>query len=233
MRRSRGSAARARRLGLRSRVPARRGRSHAAAPTAAWDVEAADGSPDPDQPGRRPTRSRRSVDGRRARARRRRGSPPTTGACSTRSPRSSRPSANAPASRRRRRPRRHSGRRTSCAPRCCRPCRTTCARRWPSIKAAASSLRQPDVTWSADDVDEFLGTIEDEADRLERARRQPARHEPPAGRRDRTDGARSCTSKRSSRPRSRASAIARAAVESRRLGIAAARASATPRCSNA
>jgi two-component system sensor histidine kinase KdpD len=35
-----------------------------------------------------------------------------------------------------------------------------------SIKAAASSLRQPDVTWSKADVDEFLGTIEDEADRL-------------------------------------------------------------------
>jgi len=34
------------------------------------------------------------------------------------------------------------------------------------IKAAASSLRQPDVTWSKADVDEFLGTIEDEADRL-------------------------------------------------------------------
>jgi two-component system sensor histidine kinase KdpD len=35
-----------------------------------------------------------------------------------------------------------------------------------SIKAAASSLRQPDVTWSKEDVDDFLGTIEDEADRL-------------------------------------------------------------------
>jgi two-component system sensor histidine kinase KdpD len=35
-----------------------------------------------------------------------------------------------------------------------------------SIKAAASSLRQPDVTWSKTDVDDFLGTIEDEADRL-------------------------------------------------------------------
>jgi two-component system sensor histidine kinase KdpD len=34
------------------------------------------------------------------------------------------------------------------------------------IKAAASSLRQPDVTWSQGDTDEFLGTIEDEADRL-------------------------------------------------------------------
>ena len=35
-----------------------------------------------------------------------------------------------------------------------------------SIKAAASSLRQPDVEWSDDDVAQFLATIEDEADRL-------------------------------------------------------------------
>jgi two-component system, OmpR family, sensor histidine kinase KdpD len=35
-----------------------------------------------------------------------------------------------------------------------------------SIKAAASSMRQPDVEWSAADVAEFLATIEDEADRL-------------------------------------------------------------------
>jgi two-component system sensor histidine kinase KdpD len=35
-----------------------------------------------------------------------------------------------------------------------------------SIKAAVSSLRQPDVTWSDEDVDEFLAAIEDEADRL-------------------------------------------------------------------
>jgi two-component system sensor histidine kinase KdpD len=35
-----------------------------------------------------------------------------------------------------------------------------------SIKAAASSLRQPDVTWNKEDEDEFLATIEDEADRL-------------------------------------------------------------------
>ncbi|MET1001986.1 MAG: DUF4118 domain-containing protein [Acidimicrobiia bacterium] len=35
-----------------------------------------------------------------------------------------------------------------------------------SIKAAASSMRQPDVEWSAADVAQFLATIEDEADRL-------------------------------------------------------------------
>jgi two-component system sensor histidine kinase KdpD len=35
-----------------------------------------------------------------------------------------------------------------------------------AIKAAASSLRQPDVTWSEQDVAQFLATIEDEADRL-------------------------------------------------------------------
>ena len=34
------------------------------------------------------------------------------------------------------------------------------------IKASASSLRQGDITWSDDDVQEFLRTIEDETDRL-------------------------------------------------------------------
>jgi two-component system sensor histidine kinase KdpD len=34
------------------------------------------------------------------------------------------------------------------------------------IKASASSLRQPDVTWSDDDVRQFLATIEEETDRL-------------------------------------------------------------------
>jgi two-component system sensor histidine kinase KdpD len=34
------------------------------------------------------------------------------------------------------------------------------------IKASASSLRQPDVAWSDDDIQEFLRTIEDETDRL-------------------------------------------------------------------
>jgi two-component system sensor histidine kinase KdpD len=37
-----------------------------------------------------------------------------------------------------------------------------------SIKASASSLRQPDVTWSPGDVKEFLATIEEETDRLDR-----------------------------------------------------------------
>jgi two-component system, OmpR family, sensor histidine kinase KdpD len=35
-----------------------------------------------------------------------------------------------------------------------------------SIKAAASSLRQDDVPWSADETEEFLATIEEETDRL-------------------------------------------------------------------
>jgi two-component system sensor histidine kinase KdpD len=35
-----------------------------------------------------------------------------------------------------------------------------------SIKAAVSSLRQPDIEWSDDDVAQFLASIEDEADRL-------------------------------------------------------------------
>ncbi len=35
-----------------------------------------------------------------------------------------------------------------------------------SIKASISSLRQRDVTWTCDDVDEFQRTIEDETDRL-------------------------------------------------------------------
>jgi two-component system sensor histidine kinase KdpD len=34
------------------------------------------------------------------------------------------------------------------------------------IKASASSLRQPDIAWSDDDVRDFLQTIEDETDRL-------------------------------------------------------------------
>ena len=35
-----------------------------------------------------------------------------------------------------------------------------------SVKAAVSSLRQDDVTWNADEVAEFLATIEEETDRL-------------------------------------------------------------------
>jgi two-component system sensor histidine kinase KdpD len=37
-----------------------------------------------------------------------------------------------------------------------------------AIKASATSLRQPDVTWSDDDVAEFLRTIDEETDRLVR-----------------------------------------------------------------
>lgn len=35
-----------------------------------------------------------------------------------------------------------------------------------SIKASVTSLRQSDISWSQDDIDEFLATIEDENDRL-------------------------------------------------------------------
>ena len=72
-------------------------------------------------------------------------------------------------------------RRTPCGPACCRRCRTTCGRRWPSIKASISSLRQRDIDWSPAAVDEFQATIEEETDRLDRHRRQPPRHEPGAG----------------------------------------------------
>ena len=55
---------------------------------------------------------------------------------------------------------------TRCAGRCCKLCRTTCARRWRPIKASISSLRQRDIDWAPDDIDEFQRTIEEETDRL-------------------------------------------------------------------
>ena len=49
-----------------------------------------------------------------------------------------------------------------------------------SIKASISSLRQRDIDWAPDDIDEFQRTIEEETDRLTDGR-QPARHEPTPG----------------------------------------------------
>ena len=63
-------------------------------------------------------------------------------------------------------------------------------------------------TGPPDERDEFLATIEDETDRLDRARRQPARHEPAPGRRAaassprRSGSTRSC--RRARQPRRRA-----------------------------
>ena len=44
---------------------------------------------------------------------------------------------------------------------------TTCVPRWPSIKAAVSSLRQDDVAWTPGETAELLETIETGADRLQ------------------------------------------------------------------
>ena len=129
-----------------------------------WQVEAASG------PSRRPCPAARTRPGRWAAAWCWRCGAaawrPRTCACSTPSwPSWPRPSTGAGWAPRPPRPRRWP-RPTSCAPPCSRPCRTTCAPRWPGIKASASSLRQPDIDWSDADRDEFLRTIEDETDRL-------------------------------------------------------------------
>ena len=101
-----------------------------------------------------------------------------------------------------------------------------------SIKASVSSLRQDDVAWTDDEVAEFLATIEEETDRLDGARRQPAGHESdpdrvadartPARRvgRGGAEGAR-----RPARPRSR-----RSTSTSRRICHAS---MSMPRCSSA
>ena len=57
---------------------------------------------------------------------------------------------------------------TSCAARCSRRCRTTCARRSASIKACATSLDNRDVHWSEEETAEFVNTIDTETDRIAR-----------------------------------------------------------------
>ena len=65
--------------------------------------------------------------------------------------------------------------------RCCRPCRTTCARRWRRSRRRSPACASATSTGRRTTVDEFHATIEEETDRLDGDRRQPARHEPPAG----------------------------------------------------
>ena len=89
-----------------------------------------------------------------------------------------------------------------------------------SIKAAVSSLRQPDVEWSDEDVAEFLSIDRGRGRSAERARRQPARHEPAPGRRHRTALAARRTWRRSYPPR--CSSLGERAANRRdgRVGIA-------------
>ena len=60
-----------------------------------------------------------------------------------------------------------------------RPAHAACLRSRPRPRACSSRMS----TWSSDDRPEFLDTIDEETDRLNRAGRQPARHEPAPDRR--------------------------------------------------
>ena len=71
---------------------------------------------------------------------------------------------------------------TGPGPRCSPPSRTTCAARWPAIKAAVSSLRDPGVGWSAEDEAELLATVEDRRRPAGAPGRQPAGPQPAADR---------------------------------------------------
>ena len=51
-----------------------------------------------------------------------------------------------------------------------------------SAKAAVTSLRSPDVEWTAEDRDELLATADESLDKLTHLVGQPARHEQAAGR---------------------------------------------------
>ena len=88
-----------------------------------------------------------------------------------------------PAAARRPRRRARSPRPTSCAARCSRPCRTTCARRSPASRRRSTASANPTSTWTAD---ETAGVPRHHRGRDRPAhepRRQPARHEPHPGRR--------------------------------------------------
>ena len=65
--------------------------------------------------------------------------------------------------------------------RCCRPCPTTCARRWRRSRRRSPACASATSTGRRTTVAEFQQTIEEETDRLTGDRRQPARHEPAAG----------------------------------------------------
>ena len=92
--------------------------------------------------------------------------------------------AGAAAARPRRPPRpSRSPRPTGCAPRCSPRSATTCAPRWPSAKAAVTSLRSDDVDLDRRGPRRAARHRRRVARPARPARRQPARHEPAAGRR--------------------------------------------------
>ena len=67
------------------------------------------------------------------------------------------------------------------------------------IKAAVSTLRQTDVDWSPEETDELLATIEHRPTGSTRSW-QPARRQPPAGRRLSVQPGRSRSTRRSAQP---------------------------------
>ncbi len=100
-----------------------------------------------------------------------------------------------------------------------------------AIKASVTSLLQDDVDWTPE-ARQRVPADDRRGDRpAERARRQPARHEPPPGRRARDQRRRRSASRRCCRPRSTASAsaTARSSSTSRSRSRAC---SPTPGCSS-
>ena len=160
-----------RRSGRRS--ASRRWRSWSAR-RAGWTVSASRrdrrGAPAP----RTPTSTSRSTSTPTSSVRAARWPPPTAG-CSR--PSRARPCWRCATSRSQpRRPRRSAAPTPpSCAPRCCRPSATTCAPRWPRSRPRPGSLRDPNLRLSEHDRGELAATVEESADRLTGAGRQPAR----------------------------------------------------------
>ena len=74
---------------------------------------------------------------------------------------------------------------TTSAPRCWPRSATTCARHWPGSRRPSARLRQTDVEWSDAERRELLATIEESTDRLDAIVAEPARRQPPGGRRAR------------------------------------------------
>ena len=70
-----------------------------------------------------------------------------------------------------------------CGPRCSPRSATTCAPRWPRSRPRSPACASTTCTGRPRTRPSCSATIEESADRLDRARRQPARHEPAAGRR--------------------------------------------------
>ena len=99
-----------------------------------------------------------------------------------------------PAQRGRRRGRRPSPRPTRCAPRCSPRSATTCAPRWPRPRRRCPACSAATSTWPPRTGASCCQAADESLDRLAGAGRQPARHEPAAGRRP--------VDRASSRPRS-------------------------------